>query len=255
MVCRVTKQTEPQQKQKQRKRLIHCETLDAARRCLDWCQNNAIHTSVIHVAHDGGVFIELQPEQGSGDLWNFHRKEVVESLDSEQNDGPIERTTCGTDAADRAIPFATLAPGYTGMTEAKANHMRSANRWHRKRSWTDVPGQLSIEPYRHRDGVVYDNHRDEPIELPDLWPFIDDEFASYEIVIEFLCSGYDDPGCTLGAPEDCYPPESEDERQLDTAYLLVTQPADTATRKVGLPERLQQQLFDYYEERIYREDI
>ena len=43
----------------------------------------------------------------------------------------------------------------------------------------------------------------------------------YELDMSFLSSGYDDPGRTYGEPEDCYPPESEDERVLNYLALWV----------------------------------
>jgi len=39
--------------------------------------------------------------------------------------------------------------------------------------------------------------------------------ASSEVEIHFTCSGYNDPGRSYGPPENCYPPEGDEERELD----------------------------------------
>lgn len=38
------------------------------------------------------------------------------------------------------------------------------------------------------------------------------EMSGWEVVLEVECKGYYDPGKTSGPPENCYPPEGEDER-------------------------------------------
>jgi hypothetical protein len=41
-----------------------------------------------------------------------------------------------------------------------------------------------------------------------------------ELVIEFESSGYYDPGKTYGPPENCYPPEGDDEREVTDVYIF-----------------------------------
>ncbi|HUS38944.1 MAG TPA: hypothetical protein VMX74_05815 [Pirellulales bacterium] len=56
-----------------------------------------------------------------------------------------------------------------------------------KRTWNNVPGELLTE---------------------------------VNLVLPFLSSGYSDPGVLSGPPENCYPPEGDDERLPDgNAYL------------------------------------
>jgi len=38
--------------------------------------------------------------------------------------------------------------------------------------------------------------------------------------VDFTSSGYEDPGRVYGPPEDCYPPEGEEEREVVTARLF-----------------------------------
>jgi hypothetical protein len=40
-----------------------------------------------------------------------------------------------------------------------------------------------------------------------------------ELVIRFTSNGYDDPGQLTGPPEDCYPPEGDDEREISTVHM------------------------------------
>jgi hypothetical protein len=42
-----------------------------------------------------------------------------------------------------------------------------------------------------------------------------------EFSIEFTSTGYYDPGKTSGLPENCYPPEGEDERTVTAITLSV----------------------------------
>jgi len=66
-----------------------------------------------------------------------------------------------------------------------------------------------------------------------------------ELIIDFRSVGYNDPGSMYGGPDNLgYPPEGDDERTLEDAYLT------TKKGKVKLPLPLQSQLFDFYKDRI-----
>ena len=73
--------------------------------------------------------------------------------------------------------------------------------------------------------------------------------VSGEIEIEFRSSGYYDPGKTSGLPENCYPPEGEDERTVDT--VLVTIGRKTMT----LPKQLADEIAGFFQEEIDDEEI
>ena len=85
----------------------------------------------------------------------------------------------------------------------------------RGRTWNNVPGDTTLSAYWVGDTGWICEKNDEP--LP--------ESAQRELVsldtedqlilsIDWLSSGYYDPGCTYGPPERCYPPEGSDERVL-----------------------------------------
>ena len=78
--------------------------------------------------------------------------------------------------------------------------------------------------------------------LPDAG-FYDDH--TYELEMGFLSSGYDDPGCTYGEPEDCYPPDSEEERVLN--HVVIWQGTDP----YPIPEEAWGMIYDWYKEAIY----
>ena len=71
-----------------------------------------------------------------------------------------------------------------------------------------------------------------------------------ELVIEFESDGYYDAGRVSGPPEDCYPPEGDDERTLSEAYLSIS-----PKEQIELPVEVQQELFDYFYEEIKEVEI
>ena len=98
------------------------------------------------------------------------------------------------------------------------------------------------------EGIVWDDGNEVPapqwlheLSLLGLFICLDDA----ELNIEFTSEGYEDPGCTYGPPENCYPPEGEDERLLSEATI----------NGIVLPPKLSQELFDLYEEKIMDVEI
>ena len=70
------------------------------------------------------------------------------------------------------------------------------------------------------------------------------------LVLAFLSTGYDDPGCNSGPPEGWYPPEGADERLPDgNAYL------DFGTSRLELTTEQTDQLVDLLHEEIYDTDL
>ena len=72
----------------------------------------------------------------------------------------------------------------------------------------------------------------------------------YELTIRFKSSGYDDPGFAYhsnGDPGE--PPEFEDERELDEAWVEVD------GQRKDLPADVQQELFETFLTEIYAVDI
>jgi hypothetical protein len=60
------------------------------------------------------------------------------------------------------------------------------------------------------------------------------------MVIEFLSSGYYDPGNNCGPMDGSYPPEGEDERVLDCITI----------DGIELPKEIAEKLFDKYQEAV-----
>jgi hypothetical protein len=71
------------------------------------------------------------------------------------------------------------------------------------------------------------------------------------VTLELDCesSGYYDSGRTYGLPEDCYPPEGEDERDIVSARL--SHPAGV----VELPRELFGDLYARFQSRIEAEEV
>ncbi|MHC4091695.1 MAG: hypothetical protein ACYSVY_15745 [Planctomycetota bacterium] len=84
------------------------------------------------------------------------------------------------------------------------------------RQWRDVPVSLSVNV--HWDfaiGTLWDDDSDRPVShvLP-----VEGAMAD-EMVIDFRSSGYYDPGQMYGPPENCYPPEEDDERIVEAVTM------------------------------------
>lgn len=79
---------------------------------------------------------------------------------------------------------------------------------------------------------------------------VDEEFEFIEFDINFVSSGYYDPGRISGPPEDCYPPEEEDEREM-TSVSVTTK----TMKEAELDEELAWMIFDKYIDKVMEVDI
>jgi hypothetical protein len=98
-------------------------------------------------------------------------------------------------------------------------------------SWTNVPGTATVD-FSWED--MFDEEAENPVELQlllleavlkkygDVKIDPEKEFSDAQLEIEFTSTGYCDPGKLSGPPEDCYPPEGDDERSLVTIELSTT---------------------------------
>ena len=129
-----------------------------------------------------------------------------------------------------------------------------------KNSWSNVSGELAIELYGN-DGeavdTIFDADDDQPVPAiaPDMVPKIKED--SYDLVIEFLSSGFYDEGKTFGPPENCYPPEGDEERVPSRAYLIHyvrvsdnVPPFLSESQEIELSPEKMNELFDHFQTRI-----
>ena len=70
-------------------------------------------------------------------------------------------------------------------------------------------------------------------------------FECGELVIHFTSSGYYDPGQTWGLPENCYPPEREDERLLSFAKF----------DGIALPKVVADECFEFFGDLVEEADL
>ena len=126
-----------------------------------------------------------------------------------------------------------------------------------KNSWSNVSGELAIELYAN-DGeavdTIFDASDDKPVPAitPDMVPKIQED--SYDLVIDFVSSGYYDSGRTSGPPENCYPPEGDEERVPARAYLIHYTAGDElgaiTKEEIELSSEKMNALFNHFEDKI-----
>jgi len=112
-----------------------------------------------------------------------------------------------------------------------------------KNKWKNAPGSFAIElEYQPEVGVFDLNGK----HLPMLNGFLK---SDGELIINWLSSGYYDSGSMYGGSDNLgWPPEGNDERTLNNAYIH-------ADSTIDLPKEVQQALFDVYEEKIMDQDV
>ena len=113
-------------------------------------------------------------------------------------------------------------------------------------SWKNVPGRVYIEDIC-LDGVWKHDGKSLPAAvqpmLYEAFPNADSK-TSLDLDIDFLSSGSYDTGKISGPPEDCYPPESEDERTPETLTLK------GGGRVVVLGGKVADAMFDHFKHRV-----
>ncbi len=117
--------------------------------------------------------------------------------------------------------------------------MRS-NRWH------NVPFTISLDLATERGQLVDDSAV--PVDCLTV-PAGCEEGECVTLELDCESSGYYDPGRTYGLPEDCYPPEGEDERAVVAARLI--HPAGL----VELAGQTLADLFERFQSRIEAEEV
>jgi hypothetical protein len=110
-------------------------------------------------------------------------------------------------------------------------------------SWKNVSGEYSIEVWT--DGLRCYDIDDKALPMLNSLCFANG-FTYGELVIDFLSSGYDDPGSMYGGSDNLgYPPEGDDEREPESAYLK-----DEDGNEIDLTPQQRDALFDLYSDQI-----
>lgn len=119
-----------------------------------------------------------------------------------------------------------------------------------KNSWSDVEGSLEIE-CELSNGVLLDfDGKEIPQCLANAIKSNFDESNKYfTVLINFLSSGYYDPGQTYGPPENCYPPEGDDERLPDGVEI------ESNGKKVVISANESNEIFDAFYDKIMDVEI
>lgn len=71
-----------------------------------------------------------------------------------------------------------------------------------------------------------------------------------EVEIDYDVRGYYDPGCVSGPPENCYPPEGDEEREVTGGGIIFSEKAI-----FDIPEEFCNKIYDAFEEEINNKDF
>lgn len=111
--------------------------------------------------------------------------------------------------------------------------------------WSNVSGHFSTEL------------RPESL-TPELWEEVATLLYDYSTLeVDFISTGYYDPGHTYGDPDRCYQPAGSDDRELVDAWLN----GETETlgilhdTRIDLTRDLQEKLFEHFAEQIQEVEI
>jgi hypothetical protein len=108
--------------------------------------------------------------------------------------------------------------------------------------WKNVPGTYSFELVF--DGKIRDWDGNAPFVFQKIKPYFKENYG--ELIIHFLCSGYEDSGSMYGGPDNLgWPPESDEERILEKATF----------NGIELPKELAEELFNEYETEIEKTEV
>ena len=114
------------------------------------------------------------------------------------------------------------------------------------RSWSRVSFTIELELSVHRGQLI--DCSGIPVDcVPLPAGAVDDDWVT--LVLDCESTGFYDPGRTYGLPEDCYPPEGEDDREIVSATLAY--PAGS----VELSANLHGDLYARFQSRIEAEEI
>ena len=136
-----------------------------------------------------------------------------------------------------------------------------------RKVWEDIPGSIYIECCYNDNGLLCncDNDKELPESINDEIAMlyleenlIDDSNFAIEIEIRFLCNGGYDPGKRFDAPENCYPPEYDDERLLSGVFVhyhKINTEGPSEIIKKEVSHVVACDLFGFFEKDVIREYI
>jgi hypothetical protein len=127
----------------------------------------------------------------------------------------------------------------------------------KKTEWKNVRGNVYVECAFVNGKLVDTSNKALPEivakELRELFPMAvgdNEEDTCFELDIEFMSSGYYDPGKIYGPPEDCYPPEGDDERELYNLVVASFHNAGVNEKTQKLSKQASEELFNLYEQEV-----
>ena len=120
----------------------------------------------------------------------------------------------------------------------------------RIRKWNNAPGRIFFE-FDHENGVPFVCDNCPAGKSPEEWgeillPVLGNPPPGM-LEINFLSTGYYDPGVRSGPPEKCYPPEGEDERVFNGAVYYFAMGKGYA-KPSPFCDKVGQRVFDALEE-------
>jgi hypothetical protein len=140
----------------------------------------------------------------------------------------------------------------------------------KSKTWNNIEGKIYVECGFVEDygtNLIYlmDGHSNKilPVslskEIKKLFSDFDVFECFFEIIIPFVSSGYSDPGVRFSAPENCYPPEYNDERSLSDNCIIVLF-CKIKDGFVKIPQKVlstetSKELFEFYREQIEDEEL
>jgi len=77
-----------------------------------------------------------------------------------------------------------------------------------------------------------------------------EKYLYVDMEIQYSVNGYYDPGCTYGPPENCYPPESDEERTVEYSTLCLAKDIS-----VDIPDTHFNKIYDAFEKEITSRDF
>lgn len=134
----------------------------------------------------------------------------------------------------------------------------------KSKTWNNIEGHIYVECGYIITNLI-DGHSGKILpeclnkEVKELFSEFDVSECFFEIIIPFVSSGYSDPGVRFSLPENCYPPEYNDERNLsDNCIIVLFCKIKDGFLKIpqkNLSKQTSEELFEFYYNDIMDEEL